>query len=123
VEKLEEVDKELFLLRLLSITSQEEEEEKQINEKNEEEKLLLSQYQIQHFPSCLKIDPSFVKIRRPFELKIIPKRLAGCLCQKHPNGCLEQKEYSYFVEKHERYRNNKMNELFLPPPFKVEILE
>jgi len=124
VEKLKEADKELFLLLLLSITSQEDEgEEKTTNEKKEEKKLLLSQYQIHRFPNCLEINPSFVKIKRPFGLKIIPKRLVGCLCKKHPNGCLDKKEYDFFVEKHERYQNNKMNELLLLPPFRVEILE
>ncbi|CAG8552025.1 15768_t:CDS:2, partial [Racocetra persica] len=117
IKKIKELDKELFFLRLLSITSQEEEE---ITEK---QKPFVSQIQIRQLPDCLRIDPSFVRIHRPFELKIIPKRLVEYLCKKCPVGCFKLKEYDYLVEKHEKYRNNKMNELLLLPPFKVEILE
>ncbi|CAG8447268.1 9412_t:CDS:2 [Racocetra fulgida] len=72
-----------FLLRLLTITSQNEEEIK------EDEKQFISQYEIRKLPDCLKIDPSFVRIHRHINLKITKSRLIKLLCDKCPQGCFK----------------------------------
>ncbi|CAG8449647.1 7716_t:CDS:2 [Cetraspora pellucida] len=91
ITKIEE-EEFSFLLRLLTITSQNEEEIK------EDEKQFISQYEIRKLPDCLKIDPSFVRIH-----------------QKNQN------EYDFIVKKHEDYRNDKLNAAKLRPPIEIEI--
>ena len=82
ITKIEE-EEFSFLLRLLTITSQNEEEIK------EDEKQFISQYEIRKLPDCLKIDPSFVRIHRHINLKITKSRLIKLLCDKCPQGCFK----------------------------------
>lgn len=120
ITKIKEEDN-LFLFCLLTITSQNEEEIK------EEEKQFISQYEIRKLPDCLKIDPSFVRIHRHVNLKIVKSKLSKLLCNKCPQGCFKwlkeknQNEYNFIVKKHEDYRNDKLNASKLREPIEVEI--
>jgi hypothetical protein len=64
-----------FFLQLLIITSQNETQIK------ETEKQFISQYEIRRLPDCLKIDPSFVRIHRYVNLKIVENKLTKLLCK------------------------------------------
>lgn len=113
-----------FLLRLLTITSQDEEEIKE-----EKQKQFISQYKIRKLPDCLKIDPSFIRIHRHVNLKIAKNKLTKLLCNKCSQGCfkwLKEKntnEYDFIVQKHEDYRSNKLNFPKLLDPIEIEIEE
>ena len=114
-------EENFFLFRLLTNTYQNEEEIK------EEEKQFISQYEIRKLPDCLKVNPSFVRIHRHVNLKIVKSKLAKLLCNKCPQGCFKrieeknQNEYDFIVKKHEDYRNNKLNASKLREPIEVEI--
>ena len=119
ITRIEE-EKNFYLLRLLAITSQ---DESQIKEKR---KTFISQYKIRRLPDCLKIDPSFIRIHRPINLKIVKSKLTN-LCDKCSRGCFKrlkdknESEYDFIVRKHEDYRNNKLNASILLPAIEIEI--
>lgn len=86
ITKLEERGKIFFCLHLLSITSQKDEEIK------EEQKPFISQYKIRLLPSCMKIDPSFVRYHNYAELINIEKdELSKFLCDSDKcfQGCFK----------------------------------
>jgi len=116
-------EEKFFHLYLLAITSQNE------KEAEEEKKDFISQYEIRVLPDCLKINPSFIRIHRYIDLKIVKNKLQKSFC-KCPNGCFKKyqdprgnliDEYDFFVRKHKSYRANKLNVSKLLPPIEVEI--